>query len=68
MHRISEPRMDYKSLEIFSELCGERNFANVRFVTIIDWGGVDEKEGEHREKALSKRYFKHLIDGGAKMS
>ena len=69
MHRISEPRMDYtakKSLEIFSELCGERNFANVRIVT-IDWGGVDENEGEHREKALSKRYFKHLIDGGAKM-
>jgi len=69
MHRISEPRMDYtakKSLEIFSELCGERNFANVRIVT-TDWDGVDEYEGEAREKALSKRYFKHLIDGGAKM-
>jgi len=61
--------MDYtakKSLEIFSELCGERNFANVRIVT-TDWDGVDENEGEARENALSKRYFKHLIDGGAKM-
>jgi len=61
--------MDYtakKSLEIFSELCGERNFANVRIVT-TDWDGVDEYEGEAREKALSKRYFNHLIDGGAKM-
>jgi len=61
--------MDYtakKSLEIFSELCGERKFANVRIVT-TDWDGVDEYEGETREKALSERYFKHLIDGGAKM-
>jgi len=61
--------MDYtakKSLEIFSELCGERNFANVRILT-TDWDGVDEYEGETREKALSKRYFKHLIDGGAEM-
>ena len=61
--------MDYtakKSLEIFSELCGERNFANVRILT-TDWDGVDEYEGETREKALSKIYFKHLIDGGAEM-
>ena len=61
--------MDYmakKGLEIFGELCGERNFANVRIVT-TDWDGVDENEGETREKALSQRYFKHLIDGGAKM-
>jgi len=61
--------MDYmakKSLEIFGELCGERNFANVRIVT-TDWDGVDENEGETREKELSKKYFMHLIDGGAKM-
>jgi len=40
--------MDYmakKSLEIFGDLCGERNFANVRIVT-TDWDGVDENEGK----------------------
>ena len=69
LHQISDPRMDYmakKNLEIFSELCGQQNFTNVRIVT-TDWGVVDEDEGNKREKALSKRYFKHLIDGGAKM-
>ena len=69
LYLISDPRMDYmakKNIEIFSKLCGERNFANVRIVT-IDWGVVDEEEGNNREVALLTRYFKHLIDGGAKM-
>jgi len=61
--------MDYKAkktLEIFSELCGDANFANVGIVT-THWSIVGRVDGENRENAFRKTYFKHLIDGGAKM-
>jgi len=61
--------MDYtakKTLEIFSQLCGDANFANVGIVT-THWSIVGRVDGENRENALRKTYFKHLIDGGAKM-
>ena len=61
--------MDYsakKTLVVFSELCGDANFANVGIVT-THWSVASKGEDEDRERVLRKTYFKHLIDGGAKM-
>ncbi|THU97595.1 hypothetical protein K435DRAFT_610620, partial [Dendrothele bispora CBS 962.96] len=69
LHRISDPRMGAtakKNLRVFKELCGEKNFGNIRIVT-TNWTYVDESEGNRREADLSKLAFKPLLDGGAEM-
>ncbi|KAK7444070.1 hypothetical protein VKT23_015468 [Stygiomarasmius scandens] len=69
LHRISDPRMGAttkKNLRMFTQLCGENNFGNLRIVT-TNWSHVDETEGNRREASLIKGAFKPLLDGGAVM-
>jgi len=55
-----------KNLRMFTQLCGENNFGNLRIVT-TNWSHVDETEGNRREASLTKGAFKPLLDGGAVM-
>ena len=69
LHRIKDTRFNSQSnliLQIFAGLCGTRNLKNVVVLTTF-WDRIyDEEEGARREAQLKSRFFKALVDGGAR--
>ncbi|KAL4081032.1 P-loop containing nucleoside triphosphate hydrolase protein [Scleroderma citrinum] len=71
MHRISDFRMggtSSRNFRIFRELCGESTLRNVLIVTNM-WSEVDPSLGEERERELAtnSKFFKPVVDRGARM-
>jgi len=69
MHRITDVRMGgtaQRTFRVFRELCGEKTFKNVVIVTNM-WGNVDPELGEAREHELATKFFKPVLDKGARM-
>lgn len=69
MHRISDFRMggtNKRNFKMFRELCGESTLRNVLIVTNM-WNEVASDLGEMREKELENKFFKGILDKGARM-
>lgn len=71
MHRISDTRLggtSSRNFRIFRELCGESTLKNVLIVTNM-WSEVDPELGEDRERELATnpKFFKPVVDRGARM-
>ena len=69
MHRITDVRMGntaQRTFRVFRELCGENTFKNVVIVTNM-WGNVNPELGEAREHELTTKFFKPVLDRGARM-
>ncbi|KAI6147450.1 P-loop containing nucleoside triphosphate hydrolase protein [Pisolithus tinctorius] len=71
MHRISDTRMggtSARNFRIFRELCGESTLRNVLIVTTM-WSEVSPELGEERERELASngKFFKPVLDKGARM-
>ncbi|KAJ7476014.1 P-loop containing nucleoside triphosphate hydrolase protein [Mycena latifolia] len=71
MHRISDVRMggiSTRNFKMFRQLCGESTLKNVVIVTNM-WGEVGLEVGEAREAELAsdERFFKPVLDKGARM-
>lgn len=69
MHRITDVRMGntaQRTFRVFCELCGENTFKNVVIVTNM-WGNVNPELGEAREHELTTKFFKPVLDRGARM-
>jgi len=71
MHRISDTRLggtSSRNFRIFRELCGESTLKNVLIVTSM-WSEVDPELGEDRERELATnpKFFKPVVDRGARM-
>lgn len=71
MHRISDTRVggtSSRNFRIFRELCGESTLRNVLIVTTM-WSEVSPELGEERERELasSSKFFKPILDKGARM-
>ncbi|KAJ7261784.1 hypothetical protein B0H12DRAFT_336639 [Mycena haematopus] len=71
MHRISDVRMggiSTRNFKMFRQLCGESTLRNVVIVTNM-WGEVAHDIGEEREAELASddRFFKPVLDKGARM-
>lgn len=67
-HRISDNRMagtPLKNLRLFQELCGQDAFSRIILTTTM-WDEVQIAVGEQREKELSEKYWKGMIDLGSK--
>lgn len=68
IQRISDPRFTGQSardLRKFRNLCGEGGFKNVVVLTTF-WDCVTNDEGRKRETQLKSRFFKELVQGGAR--
>ncbi|KAL4062208.1 hypothetical protein J3A83DRAFT_4258730 [Scleroderma citrinum] len=69
MHRITDVRMSgtaQRTFRVFRELCGGSTFKNVVIVTNM-WGNVDLEIGEAREHEIATKFFKPVLDMGARM-
>ncbi|KAJ7126809.1 P-loop containing nucleoside triphosphate hydrolase protein [Mycena epipterygia] len=71
MHRISDVRMggiSTRNFKMFRQLCGESTLKNVVIVTNM-WGEVGREVGEARETELAsdERFFKPVLDKGARL-
>jgi len=71
LHRITDKRMEgsnMKSLRMFRELCGEKNFGNVILCTTM-WEDVGEEEGQRREGELrdKEKFWGSLVSHGAQV-
>lgn len=71
MHRISDTRLggtSSRNFRIFRELCGESTLKNVLIVTNM-WSEVDPELAEDRERELATnpKFFKPVVDRGARM-
>lgn len=69
LHRISDRRMQggsVRSLNILQRMCGARSYENISLATTM-WDTVPLGDGEDRERQLSTRYWRPLIDGGGKV-
>ncbi|KAI5989617.1 P-loop containing nucleoside triphosphate hydrolase protein [Pisolithus orientalis] len=67
--RITDIRMAgtaQRTFRIFRELCGESTFGHVLIVTNM-WEKEKLEVGERREQELSTKYFKPVLDRGARM-
>ena len=69
VQRISDPRFGGQSarnLRMFRNLCGEGGYKNVVVLTTF-WDKVTNKEeGRMRETQLQTKFFKELVEGGAR--
>lgn len=67
-HRISDPpnRNMASDLAVFEVLCRKQSLKNVIFVTTM-WDQVDEDKGWRVEKELKEKYFKGMINQGARI-
>ncbi|KAJ7285185.1 P-loop containing nucleoside triphosphate hydrolase protein [Mycena rebaudengoi] len=71
MHRISDVRMggiSTRNFKMFRQLCGESSLRNVVIVTTM-WSEVGLAVGEAREAELAAedRFFKPVLDKGARL-
>ena len=69
VHRISDRRFTGiagRNFKMVRELCGDMALKNVVLVTNM-WGSVPSEVGENREKELSSRFFKQVLEKGAQM-
>lgn len=69
LHRISDNRFGGiagRNFDIFHKLCGDAASGNVVFVTNM-WGEVSRNIGEARERELSDKFFKPVLEKGAQM-
>ncbi|KAF9489926.1 hypothetical protein BDN71DRAFT_1455368 [Pleurotus eryngii] len=70
MHRISDNRMagaPLKNLTMFSQLCGTAAAEGVVLSTTM-WGSIKDGTGESREEELKAKFWKGMLDCGAKVS
>ncbi len=70
MHRISDNRMagaPLKNLMMFSQLCGTAAAEGVVLSTTM-WGSIKDGTGESREQELKSKFWKGMLDCGAKVS
>ncbi|KAF8164269.1 P-loop containing nucleoside triphosphate hydrolase protein, partial [Mycena galopus ATCC 62051] len=68
LQRISDPRFggqSMRNLRMFKELCGTDSYRNVVVLTTF-WDEVNETKGATREAQLKSKFFKALVDGGAR--
>ncbi|KAJ6537016.1 P-loop containing nucleoside triphosphate hydrolase protein, partial [Mycena capillaripes] len=68
LQRISDPRFggqSVRNLRMFRELCGTDCYKNVVVLTTF-WDEVNETQGAMREAQLKSKFFKALVDGGAR--
>lgn len=69
MHRITDVRMGgtaKRTFHVFRELCGVNTFKNIVIVTNM-WANVDPELGKTREHELATKFFKPVLDKGARM-
>ena len=70
MHRISDKRfteMARRNFAMFRELCGDATLKDVILVTNM-WGEISPEDGQDRESQLFGKFFKPVIDKGARMA
>ncbi|KJA16047.1 hypothetical protein HYPSUDRAFT_325670 [Hypholoma sublateritium FD-334 SS-4] len=68
VQRISDARFSGqqgKTLRMFQKLCGADTFKNVVVLTTF-WDEVAPAVGEKREEELRSKFFKGVVDGGAR--
>ena len=68
VQRISDPRFNSqqsKTLRLFQKLCGADTFKNVLVLTTF-WDQVSPTVGGQREEELRSKFFKTVVDGGAR--
>ena len=56
-----------RNFKMFRELCGDSTLRNVILVT-NRWGEVTKDVGEARERQLTTKFFKQVIDKGAQLA
>ncbi|KAF9647084.1 hypothetical protein BDM02DRAFT_3065838, partial [Thelephora ganbajun] len=69
IHRISDLRftgITGRNFRMFRELCGDSTLKNVILVTNM-WGMVTKAAGEARERGLTTKFFKPVLDEGAQL-
>ena len=70
VHRISDKRFTGtagRNFDMLCQLCGDEASKNVVLVTNM-WGEVSSEVGQDRESKLSDKFFKPVLDKGAKMA
>ncbi|KAF9647081.1 hypothetical protein BDM02DRAFT_3098690 [Thelephora ganbajun] len=70
IHRISDLRFTgiaKRNFKMFRELCGDSTLKNVILVTNM-WGMVTKDVGEDRERELTTKFFKPVLDKGAQLA
>ena len=70
IHCISDkrfPEISARNFKIFRELCGGTTLKNVVLVTNM-WGEVSQDVGEARERELTTKIFKPVLDEGAQIA
>ena len=70
VHRISDKRFTgaaRQNFDMFRQLCGDETLKNVVLVTNM-WDEVSPEDGQDRENQLSSRFFKPVLDKGARLA
>ncbi|SMQ55269.1 unnamed protein product [Zymoseptoria tritici ST99CH_3D7] len=70
LHRITDVRMDgpsLKNLRMMKKLCGTETLRNVVLTTTM-WENVTPDDGRRREKELAQKFWKNLLNEGAKIA
>lgn len=68
--RISDNRFSGiagRNFRMFRELCGDTSLQNVILLTNM-WGQVTQDVGEEREEELATKFFKPVLDKGARLA